>query len=136
MLVSIKFSSEDAAKKAEGFELFKEVKLFDPIVLDGSLEQDYEDDYDECGPGYSDAEWFQSDFEKLKEIDPKAELACIANADEGTGLYPVVYSRADDTEVKSIVSPSSKTYHTFGEDGWFDSCDEILAQLEDGDFDF
>ena len=78
MLVSIKFSSEDAAKKAEGFELFKEVKLFDPVV----------------------------------------------------------YSRADDTEVKSIVSPSSKTYHTFGEDCWFDSCDEILAQLEDGDFDF
>ena len=136
MIVSIKFSCEDAAKKAEGFELFKEVELFDPIVLDASLEQDYEDDYDECGPYCSDAEWFQSDFEKLKEVDPQAELACVANADEGTGLYPVVYSRATDAEVKFIVSPSSKIYHTFGKDGWFDFCDEILAQLEDGDFDF
>ena len=136
MQVSIKFSSEEAAKTVSGFELFKDVELYDPIVLDGSIEQDYEDDYDECGPDRSDVENFQSDFEKLKEIDPQVELACVANADEGTGLYPAVYAKSTDKDVKFIVSGSSKVYHTFGADTWFELCDGILEALENGDFDF
>ena len=117
-------------------KLFKSIELFAPIVLDGTIEQDYEDDYDECGAGYSDVEIFQNDFEKLKEIDPAVELACVANADEGTGLYPAVYAKTSESDVKFIVSPSSKIYHTFGKDTWFDLCDEIMATLENGDFDF
>ena len=136
MKVSIKFSSEEFAKKANGFELFKNVELFDPIILDGSIEQDYEDDYDECGPDSSDVEFFQDDFEKLKKIDPAVELACVANADEGTGLYPVVYARYSEKDVKFIVSASSKVYNTFGKDTWFDLCDEIMSALKNGDFDF
>lgn len=131
MKLYIQFSSADVAEKFKGTRILSDIQLIQPIFLDGKVKFNASDDYDECGPGGIDETYMQKDFSKIKSVDPRAEIACVTNFDEGSGYRIVVYSKSDSEDVIYLSTQSYKVDKDIGSSKWFSLCEELMAEDEE-----
>ena len=134
MYLKIKFSSRELAEKLSGMALLTKLDLLDPIALDGETVFYAEDAYDECGPGCDDGDYMEMDFIKIKRLDPKAEIACVTNADEGTGLHLVADAKSGDDDVSVFYSANRKMMRSFASPEWFALCDSEKENFDEEDW--